>query len=82
MRLVDKSSDQLTICEWNKGMENDNEAKICAVPLYPPTKSLIFKKDPTAKSSVPVFVNEDPEIVYNDIATPELEKSYTFYFIQ
>ena len=87
MRLVDKSSDQLTICEWNKGMENDNEAKICAVPLYPTTKSLIFKKDPAAKRGFPVFVKDDPKIIYNHIKTPKLEKSYTgnhvnllFYF--
>ena len=80
MRLVDKASDQLTICGWNKGLRIINypyEAKICAVPLYPPTRSLIFKIDPTAKRSVPVFVKDDPEIVDNDIKMPELEKSYT-----
>ena len=77
MRLIDKASDQLTICEWNKGMENDNEAQICAVPLYPTTKSLIFKKNPNAKGSDPVFVKDDPRIVYDDRKMPKLEKSYT-----
>ena len=77
MRLIDKSSDQLTICEWVKGMEKDNEAKICAVPLYPTTRSLIFKLDPTSKSSVPVFVKDDPRIVYDDIEMPKVVKSYT-----
>ena len=77
MRIIDKASDQLTICGWSKGMLNDNEAQICAVPLYPTTKSLIFKIDPTAKRSVPVFVKDDPRIVNDDIKTPKLVKSFT-----
>ena len=82
MRLVDKSWERWTICEypifegsWIRAYLNG--AEICAVPIYPTTKSLVFKIDPTAKRSVPVFVKDDPEIVYNDIKTPELEKSYT-----
>ena len=77
MRLIDEASDLLNICGWNKGMEKENEAKICAVPLYPTTKSLIFKKDPAAKRGFPVFVKDDPKIIYNHIKTPKLEKSYT-----
>ena len=72
MRLVEKSSDQFTLCGWRKYFQNLlHKATICAVGMYPTSKTLVFKSDPAAESSLPVFVNDDPEVIFNEIGTPK-----------
>ena len=71
MQLIDKSSDQSLLCGLTRKNQNQNEAQICAVPTDAITKTLVFKENPTAKSSVPVLEKDDPEIKPDPIATPK-----------
>ena len=75
MRLIDKLSDQLKLCGLSKKMQNQNEAQTCAVPTYHRTKTLVFKEDLTAASSLPVLVKDDPETESDLVAIPT--KGYT-----
>ena len=75
MRLVDKSSDQFSTCGWDKSFHSLlHEETICAVGMYPESKTVVFKRDPAVVSSLPVFVKDDPEVIFNEIRTP---KSWT-----
>ena len=72
MRLVEKSSDQFTLCGWSKLLQSLlPKETICAVGMYPESKTLVFKNDPAVVSSLPVFVNDDPQVIFNEIRTPK-----------
>ena len=50
---------------------------ICAVGMYPKSIALVFKRDPVAKSSIPVFVKDDPKVIFNKMGKPESGKTIT-----
>ena len=78
MRLVDKSSDQFSTCGWDKSIHFLlHEETICAVGMYPESKTVVFKRDPAVVSSLPVFVKDDPEVIFNEMGTPESGKTIT-----
>ena len=78
MRLIEKSSDQFTLCGWVKLFQSLlHEETICAVGMYPESKAVVFKSDPAAVSSLPVFVKDDPEVIFNEMGTPESGKTIT-----
>ena len=83
LRLIEKSSDQLNLCGWPKDFQNLNEAQICAAPTYHESKTLVFKEDLTAKSSLPVLLKDDPKRELNPIIMPSkgyTGNSLTFYY--
>ena len=72
MRLIEKSSDQFTLCKWDKLFQKLlYKETICAVGMYPESKAVVFKSDPAAESSLPVFVKDDPQVISNKIGTPK-----------
>ena len=72
MHIIEKSSDQKTLCGWTKKMQRKfNNAHICAIPTYPNTKTLVFKEDFRAKGDLPIFVKDDPTIEPEDFTTPK-----------
>ena len=72
MQLVEKSLDQFTLCGWDKSFQRQLfKETICAVGMYPESKAVVFKSDPTVVSSFPVFVKDDPEVIFNEIGTPK-----------
>ena len=81
MQIIEKSSDQLTLCGWSKKMQRKlNKAHICAIPTYPDTKTLVFKEDFRAKGDLPIFVKDDPTIEAEDITTPKRGYSGNYVF--
>ena len=65
-------SDQIKLCKWHPIVllqELKNEAVICAVPVFPPTKTMVFKSNPlnfNANPDLPVLLNDDPEIILDE----------------
>ena len=83
MRLIEKSSDQFRLCGWPEDFQNLNEAQICAVPTYHKSKTLVFKEDLIAKSSLPVLMKDDPESELDPIIIPRrgyTGNSLTFFY--
>ena len=72
MRLVEESLDQFTSCGWSKLFQSlIHKETICAVGMYPESKTVVFKIDPSVVSSLPVFVKDDPQVISNKIGTPK-----------
>ena len=81
MRIIEKSSDQKTLCGWNKIRQRQiNDADICAIPTHPMTKTLVFKKDFRAKGDLPIFVKDDPTIEPEDFTPPKRGYSGNYVF--
>ena len=81
MHIIEKSSEQKTLCGWTKKMQRKfNNAHICAIPTYPDTKTLIFKEDFRAKGDFPIFVKDDPTIEAVDFTTPKRGYSGNYVF--
>merc|ERR1719167_831651 len=40
--------------------------------MHPESKAVVFKRDPAAEGSLPVFVKDDPEVIFNEMGTPEI----------
>ena len=68
LRIIERISDQEKLCKSDPKIfaeEWKNEAVICAIPVFPPTKTLIFKSNPlnlNGNPDLPVLLNDDPEI--------------------
>lgn len=71
MRLVEKPSDQLKLCGLSEKFQKVNSAIICAIPAISPTKTLVFKQNPTSDRNLPTLVKDDPDIEFNHIETPK-----------
>ena len=72
MRLIETSLDQFTLCGWSKLLQSLlHKETICAVGMYPESITLVFKNNPAVVSSIPVFVNDDPLVILNEIGTPK-----------
>ena len=72
LRIIERISDQVKLCKWDPkifSVEWKNEAVICLVPVFPQTKTMVFKSNPlnlNANPDLPVLLNDDPEIILDD----------------
>ena len=65
-------SDKATLCKWNLADEflKRIEANICAISLFPETKTLVFRSNPLNPNAmenigIPILVKEEPEIFFD-----------------
>ena len=70
LRIIDRTSDKINLCKWNVKDEwpKTNEAVICAISLFPETKTLVFKANPLnpaaiENTKIPILLRDDPEIL-------------------
>ena len=81
LRIIERISDQVKLCKWDPeifAVEWKNEAVICSIPVFPPTKTLVFKSNPlnlNANPDLPVLLNDDPEIILDE--TTRQRKGYS-----
>ena len=72
LRIIERIPDQVKLCKWDPiiyAKEWKNEAVICSIPVFPQTKTMVFKSNrlnPNANPDLPVLLNDDPEIILDD----------------
>ena len=88
LRIIERLSDKIRLCKWRatpfseEFPRKSNEAVICAISVFPPTKTLVFKSNPlnpNANPDLPILLNDDPEIILDE--TTQQKRGYSGTFI-
>ena len=73
MRIIEKSSEQETLCGWSEKMLKQNidlgMSQICVIPTNPITTTVVFKEAFRTKGGFPIFVKDDPDIITDTLTS-------------
>ena len=73
MRIIEKSSEQETLCGWSEKMLKQNidlgMSQICVIPTNPITTTVVFKEAFRTRGGFPIFVKDDPDIITDTLTS-------------